>query len=160
MSAGKDIPVIPVGREKKEKLIKWYGWIFILVVAFTPLIILLLPLLMVNTNKINNILKLSRINEELYVEGVVRKAKWESRKEYGLDLIAGELELETPDGAGALCTFYKYVGPNNIAIPEIHENHLVGLTGQKLPDGCIAIRNIQNFSIKRSYTTEPSVSVY
>lgn len=146
-------------REKKEKLIKWYGWIPILLAAFTPLIILILPRIMVNTNKINNLLRESRVCEESSIEGKLRKARWEVKQVDGLNLITGELEVET-GGSIKQCSYQKYAGFKNAVVPEINENSRVRLSGRENPDGRFAVRNLYDLSAQRVYTTEPSVSVY
>lgn len=151
--------IIPAAREKKEKLIKWYGWIPILLAAFTPLIILILPRIMVNTNRINKLLKESRVSEESFAEGCLVGAKWELKQLDGLNLISGELEVDTGDFVKQY-SFQKYVGFKNANIPEINENSRVRLTGREEPGGTFAIRNLYDLSAQRVYTTEPSVSVY
>ncbi len=148
-----------VPREKKEKLIRWYGWITILLVAFTPFIILLLPRIMANTSRINALLKKSRISEESSVEGTLLGANWEMKVVDGLNLITGELEVAT-NGSIKQCSYLKYVGFKNAVIPEIKENSPVRLTGREEPDGKFAIRCLYDLSSGKVYTTEPSVSVY
>lgn len=150
---------MPAIREKKERLIKWYGWIPILLAAFTPLIILILPRIMVNTNRINKILKGSRVAEEASVEGYLVRAQWEIKQLDGLNLIFGELELETGDSVKQ-CSFLKYVGFKNAAIPEISENSHLRLSGREDPGGTFIVRNLYDLTEQRVYTTEPSVSVY
>lgn len=151
--------IMPAIREKKERLIKWYGWIPILLAAFTPLIILILPRIMVNTNRINKLLKESRISEESSAEGYLVRAKWELKQLDGLNLISGELEVDTGDSVKQ-CTFQKYVGFKNAVIPEVCEHSRVRLSGREESGGTFAIRNLYDLSAQRGYTTEPSVSVY
>ncbi|MBM7854866.1 hypothetical protein JOC37_001244 [Desulfohalotomaculum tongense] len=160
MAAGPKID-IETPRERKDKLIKWYGWITITVLCLTPLVLILLPVLMVNTSKIGRILRESRVPGESSLVGTVKKARWELKNEIGLDSIVGELEIEKNDQEIISCTFLKYVGESNKELPEIKEGDKIEAIGKfNEQENKFAVKNIRNVSTNRIYTSEPALAVY
>lgn len=147
--------------EKKDKLIQWYGWITIIILCLTPLVFILLPLLMMNTSKINAMLKESRVPEDNAVTGVVKEAEWKLENECGIELVSGRFSVLNNEGDTICCTFHKYVGKNSRALPDIHEGDRLEVTGQmKSDEDTLVARNIRNLSKNVIYTSEPSLSVY
>lgn len=154
---------IPTPQEEKEKLIQWYGWITIIIVCLTPIVFIFLPLLMINTSKINNMLKESRIPEEDALSGVVKKADWELENESGVLAIIGKLEVEvgSNDGHSLPCSFKKYVGNKNRAIPYITHGDKLEITGRfNTDDNIFLIKNMRKKGMDYIYTSEPILSVY
>ncbi|MBO8137568.1 MAG: hypothetical protein H0Z40_05470 [Desulfotomaculum sp.] len=152
---------IETPREKKDKLIKWYGWITIIVLCLTPLVFVLLPILMVNTSRIGKILRDSRVPEEDSLTGTVKKASWELKNEIGLDSIVGELEVEGSSNEIIRCTFLKYVGENNKKLPGIKEGDKIEAVGKlNMEENKFEIKNIRHLETGRIYTSEPALAVY
>lgn len=142
----------------RDKLIKWYGWIFILFLCFTPLVFVLLPVLMLNVNYFNKKLKESRIKEEMLVEGVLSKCIWSTANDNGLNFIKGELVILVA-GKEINCSYLKYTRKGEVA-PEIGTGINVIMTGSFGNDGIFKIRTIREDISLLVYTTEPSISVY
>ncbi|TYO93927.1 hypothetical protein LX24_02491 [Desulfallas thermosapovorans DSM 6562] len=152
---------IPTPREEKEKLIQWYGWITIMILCLTPIVFIFLPLLMMNTSKINNMLKESRIPEEDSLTGVVKKAVWEVENQSGVFAVAGELEVENEQGQPVLCSFKKYVGNKTKAVPYVAPGDKIAITGRfSAGDNKFLIRNLLKQDNDYIYTSEPVLSVY
>lgn len=166
---------IETPQEEIHKLIKWYGWITIIVLCITPLVFILLPILMMNTSKISNMLKESRIAEEQGLAGTVQQVQWEFIQETGLHYVKGQLTLLPPTDAPVECSFFKYVGPDQKLLPDIKEGDGVEMTGQfktaedineddntaeQLDKNIFAIRNIRNLEDGAIYTSEPTLRVY
>lgn len=156
---------IETPKEPKDKLIKWYGWITILVLFLTPLVFILLPVLMLNTSKINRLLKESRVPETDAVEGTVKEVNIELKHEDAIFSIQGEIKLEDHQGELITCTYLKYVGKDTRIIPDINEGDKLQITGHlKAEEGeeepSLLIRNIRNVETQKVYTTEPVLSMY
>jgi len=150
---------IHVSRRKKEKLVKWYGWIFILLICMTPLVIILLPKLMLNVNRINTLLRGSRVPEADSVTGTVNKVSWKKTYDGDLGCIEGDIEITNHKNEIIKCSFKKYVGPKFNETIDINCNDNLYLTGM-FKDRLFLIRNVQNNTNNQVYTTEPMVSVY
>lgn len=161
--------------EEKHKLIKWYGWITIIVLCLTPLVFILLPVLVVNTSRIGRMLRESRVPEEQAIRGKVLQTKWKFHPETGLHHIKGQLIILADDGNRVECSFFKYVAPNQKSTPDINAGDHLEITGQfrpweeldqegnivKQPDRKVfAIRNVRNLRNGAVYTTEPILRVY
>lgn len=143
----------------KEKLIKWYGWIFILFICLTPLVIIFLPKLMLNVNRINSLLKDSRIPEKQQISGKVSKISWHKTYDGDLGCLQGHIDVIDDRGHAINCIFKKYIGPK--FNQTININHLDNLTMTGTFSGdTFLIRNIQNHTNSQTYSTEPAVSVY
>ncbi|WP_018084339.1 hypothetical protein [Desulfurispora thermophila] len=150
---------IHVSRKEKEKLIKWYGWIFVLVICLTPLVIIILPKLMLNVNRINSLLKESCIPEKQSINGVVNRVSWHKTYDGDIGCIEGHIEIIDSHNNVIHCLFKKYVGPNFNQLININYNDNLYLTGI-FKDQLFLIRNIKNNTNNQVYTTEPMVSVY
>ncbi|GAB6157484.1 hypothetical protein JCM39194_06840 [Desulfotomaculum varum] len=148
-----------ISRRKKEKLVKWYGWIIILLICMTPLVIIVLPKLMLNVNRINTLLRESKIPEVESIYGNVRKVTWNKTYDGDLGCIEGEIEIISHENNVIKCIFKKYVGPKHNETFNVNVNDHVCLTGL-FKDNVFLIRNMQNNSNSQVYTTEPMVSVY
>ncbi|MEG6615033.1 hypothetical protein V6C27_01150 [Peptococcaceae bacterium 1198_IL3148] len=152
---------IKTPKEKVHKLIKWYGWITIILLCITPLVFLLLPVLMVNTNKINGMLRESQVLEEDSLAGTVKEANWETDHDSGVHYIKGMLQIENSGGEIVECKFFKYIGPDQKVLPDILVDDNVEMTGQfKTDDNIFAVRNIRNLRNDKVYTTKPSLRMY
>ncbi|CCO07073.1 hypothetical protein [Desulforamulus hydrothermalis] len=150
---------INISRKKKEKLVKWYGWIFILLICMTPLVIIVLPKLMLNVNRINTLLRESIIPEKESVNGNVNKVTWNKTYDGDLGCIEGEIEIINHENKIIKCIFKKYVGPKYNETFELNVNDNIYLTGL-FKENVFLIRNMQNNGNNQVYTTEPMVSVY
>lgn len=152
---------IETPQEEKHKLIKWYGWITIILVCLTPIVFYLLPMLMLNTSKINKMLRESRIPEENSLAGTVEKVNWEAKHESGVHFIEGMLNVENDEEEIIPCKFLKYVGPEQKELPDINVGDKVEITGQLIADeNKFVIRNIRKVTNGNVYTTEPALAVY
>lgn len=168
--------LIETPQEEIHKLIKWYGWITIMVLCITPLVFILLPILVMNTGKIGNMIKGSRIPEEEGIAGTVQQAHWEADNEAGVHYVKGQLTILTQSSTMVECSFLKYVGPAQRLLPDIKEGDNVEMTGQfrtaenideadnnaaELQDKNIfAIRNVRKLQDGAVYTSEPTLRVY
>ncbi|MCL5779550.1 MAG: hypothetical protein M1119_01095 [Firmicutes bacterium] len=150
---------IHVSRRKKEKLVKWYGWIVIFIICMTPLVIILLPKLMLNVNRINTLLRESCVPETDCLTGTVNKVHWKKTNDGDIGCIEGDIEIATTSKDVVKCSFKKYVGPKFNETIAINCNDHIYLTGT-FEDQLFLIRNIQNNTNHQVYTTEPMVSVY
>lgn len=156
---------IETPQEPRYKLIKWYGWITIIVLCFTPLVFVLLPLLMMNTSKINSLLKESRIPEQTALIGKVQSAIWQAAHQDGVHYIKGQLKIYQ-EQVLVLCSFLKYVGPYQKQLPDIKEGDWVEMTGQfktntdENKENIFAIRNIRSLPDGTVFTSEPTLRVY
>lgn len=144
---------------KKEKLVKWYGWLVLLLVCMTPLVIILLPKLMINVNKINGLLRESIIPETDTLEGNVTLINLAKTNDGGLGCIEGNIEIFTLDSQLVKCSFKQYVGPNYNERINLTEGDKVCLTGT-YKDEVFMIKKIKNISLNQEYSSEPMVSVY
>lgn len=152
---------IETPKQEIHKLIKWYGWITIIILCITPLVFVLLPVLMVNTNKINAMLKESRVPEDSSLSGIVNELNWETDHETGLHYVKGVLKVQESASEIIECDFFKYVGPDQKVFPDVQIGDNVEMTGQfKADENRFAIRNIRNLSDGKVYTTEPSLRMY
>ncbi|AEG60275.1 hypothetical protein [Desulforamulus ruminis] len=149
-----------VALEKKEKLVKWYGWIVILFICMTPLVIVLLPKLMINVNRIHSLLKNSIVPETAVLEGQVTHYCWNRVNDGGLVSIEGEMTVTSKENKTVQCLYKKYVGPNWQQIPDFLPSHQLYLTGSFQDDGVFQIASARNLSTQQMYTTKPVVSVY
>lgn len=149
-----------VAVEKKEKLVKWYGWIVIFFICMTPVVIVLLPVLMINVNRISSLLRNSIIPEADVVEGTVTHASWTRTNDGGLVSIEGEIELISKDNKTLKCLYKKYVGQNWQQTPEFSPSNQLYLTGSFQDDGIFRIASARNVCTQQMYTTKPAVSVY
>lgn len=155
------IILIKTPTEQIYKLIKWYGWITIILLCVTPLVFLLLPILMVNTNKITGMLKQSKVIEEDSLTGTVKEANWEMDHDSGVHYIKGMLKIENKSGEIVESKFLKYIGPDQRVHPDILIDDNVEMTGQfKTDENIFAIRNIRNLRDYKVYTTKPSLRMY
>ncbi|ABO50386.1 hypothetical protein Dred_1862 [Desulforamulus reducens MI-1] len=145
--------------ERKEKLIKWYGWIVILILCMTPLVIVLLPKLMLNVGRINKILRESIVSETTKIRGDVANITWNKHADGDLGCIEGDIELQTNGHTPILCKFKKYVGPKHNQTIVVNKTDKLLLTGT-YEDNVFLIRKLENQSNQYVYTTEPQVSVY
>ncbi|GAB6180792.1 hypothetical protein JCM14036_21110 [Desulfotomaculum defluvii] len=145
--------------EKKEKLVKWYGWVFIFVICITPLVIVVLPKLMFNVGRINKILRESIIPNDSALSCKVIDVGWEKHIDGDLGCIEGNIEVESIDGSIVKCKFIKYVGPKHCQTYSVKYNDQILLTGS-YKDDLFLIRSLENITNKYKYTTEPQVSVY
>ncbi|MTI80960.1 MAG: hypothetical protein FH758_08755 [Firmicutes bacterium] len=173
---------IEAPKEKKDKMIKWYGWITIIVLCITPLVFVLLPILMVNTSRIGKILRESITPEKDYISGMVKTANWEIKNEVGMDSVFGELEIEREDNEVVQCSFLKYVGETNKNLPEIKEGDIIEAVGQineqseesnveeeinqekkgqqEMEGSKFIIKNIRKKNSDKIYTSDPALAVY
>ncbi|WP_051688218.1 hypothetical protein [Desulfofalx alkaliphila] len=152
---------IETPKEEKDKLIKWYGWITILVICITPLVLVFLPLLMLNTSKINKMLKESRVPEVDWLSGRAQEVNFGLKNEDGVDSVQGEIIVQDEEGQLIKCTFLKYVGKDTKILPEIKESNLLEITGKMdKEDKVFLIRNVRVVETEKVYTTEPVLSVY
>lgn len=144
--------------QKKEKLVKWYGWIFILVVCLTPLVIILLPKLMLNVGNINKMLKESIIPNDKTLNGKVVNVTWQKYTNGDIGCIEGDIELENVDASIVQCKFKKYVGPKHNETFHITKNDQILVNGS-YQDNVFLIKNLGNLTNQYLYTSEPQVSV-
>lgn len=145
--------------QKKEKLVKWYGWIFILIVCITPLVIVLLPKLMLNVGRINKILRESIVPNDKTLKGKVINVVWQKHTDGDIGCIEGDIELESIDACIVQCKFKKYVGPKYNGTFKINKYDQILVNGS-YQDNVFLIRNLGNLTNQYLYTSEPQVSVY
>lgn len=144
---------------KKEKLVKWYGWLVLLLICMTPLVIILLPKLMINVNRINGLLRESIIPETDTLEGNVMQINLAKSNDGGLGCIEGDIEVSTLDNQLVKCSYKQYVGPNYNEMINVTEGDKVYLTGT-YKDEVFMIKMIKNISLNQEHSSEPLVSVY
>lgn len=168
---------IETPQEEAHKLIKWYGWITIIVLCVTPLVFILLPILVMNTSRIGKMIRESRVSEEEGIAGTLTEAQWEFNTETGLHHVKGQLTLLPATGEAIKCSFLKYVAPNQDLLPAIKVGDAVEITGQYKPladlidatgdtpteptnEKIFAIKNMRNLADGTIYTSEPILRVY
>ncbi|MEG6522442.1 hypothetical protein [Desulfotomaculum sp. 1211_IL3151] len=145
--------------QKKEKLVKWYGWIVILIICITPLVILLLPKLMLNVGRINKILRESIVPNNKTLNGKVINIAWQKHNDGDIGCIDGDIEIESVDASIVQCKFKKYVGPKFSETFQINKYDQILVNGS-YQDNIFLIRNLGNLTNQHLYTSEPQVSVY
>lgn len=145
--------------QKKERLVKWHGWITILLVCLTPLVIIALPILMVNVSRIGNMLKESIISDDKTIEGKVVNLITETKYEKDIGTIYSEIIIETEDNSKVICQFKKYIGPKYDQDMKLNNNDLLTLKGTYQEERFL-IKYIINQTNKQVYTSEPAISVY
>ncbi len=148
-----------VSQPKKEKLVKWYGWIIILLLCVTPLVIIILPKLMLNVGRINKILRESQIPETDSINGEVLEVQWNRTVDGDIICIEGQVLIDTKERGQINTVFRKYVGSKYNETIDISLKDPVELTG-KYEDDSFLIRSILNLKTKEIHDTAPLVSVY
>ncbi|SHK70733.1 hypothetical protein [Desulforamulus aeronauticus] len=148
-----------VSQPKKEKLVKWYGWIIILLLCVTPLVIIILPKLMLNVGRINKILRESQIPETDSINGEVLEVQWNRIVDGDIICIEGQMLIDTKERGQINTVFRKYVGPKYNETIDVSLKDPVGLTG-KYEEDIFLVRSIRNLDTKQIYDTAPLVSVY
>lgn len=144
--------------EPKDKLIKWYGWIFILFLCLTPLVFILLPILMYNVGYFNKMLKNSKISQEVTLQGILLNCNLNSRNIDGLNAISGELVIIS-QGNRINCSFLKYTKKGE-SVPSLESDSNVDVSGTFDREGIFKVASIVEKNSGKTYSTLPTVSVY
>ena len=148
-----------VSQPKKEKLVKWYGWIIILILCLTPLVIIILPKLMLNVGRINKILRESQIPDVDVISGEIIEIQWNRHVDGDLICIEGQMVIDTKLNGQVNTIFRKYVGPKYNETIDLVVKDQVEVRGQ-FKDNSFLVRSISKLEDKQYYDTLPLVSVY
>ncbi|MFZ5649312.1 MAG: hypothetical protein ACOY4I_00465 [Bacillota bacterium] len=147
-----------VQNDQIEKLIKWYGWIFILVLCLTPVVFVLLPVLMYNVSYFNRMIKSSKIPQEVSIQGYLLNCRLERKNVDGLNAITGDI-LVNSGGRQIDCSFLKYARKGEI-VPQIAPDSEVVVAGAYDEKGVLRVSAITDNKSGKLYSTMPTLSVY
>lgn len=148
-----------ISKPKKEKLVKWYGWIIIFLLCMTPLVIIILPKLMLNVGRINRMLKDSRIPVEHSLTGEIVDLAWDKNIDGDLISIECQMLIKVDQEGDIKASFRKFVGKGYQTDMLISESDHVEVAGT-YKENIFFISSIRNLNSKNVYDSEPLVSVY